>query len=79
MKSQNEQRSEEARWVGMDVSKRTFDAALAGPEQRFPSTPLRALVGPENRSAFVFGLMPPASHSDGIARRHGEWRLRNPH
>jgi transposase len=43
MKSQNEQRNEEAQWVGMDVSKRTFDAALAGPEQRFPSTPLRAL------------------------------------
>ena len=30
-------------WVGLDVSKRTFDAALAGPQQRFPSTPLRAL------------------------------------
>ena len=43
MKNQNEQRTEEAHWVGMDVSKRTFDAALAGPEQRFPSTPLRAL------------------------------------
>ena len=43
MKKQNEQRIEETHWVGMDVSKRTFDAALAGPEQRFPSTPLRAL------------------------------------
>ena len=43
MKDQNEQRIEETHWVGMDVSKRTFDAALAGPEQRFPSTPLRAL------------------------------------
>lgn len=30
-------------WVGIDVSKKTFDAALAGPEQRFPSTPLRTL------------------------------------
>ncbi len=30
-------------WVGLDVSKRTFDAALASPQQRFPSTPLRAL------------------------------------
>ena len=30
-------------WVGLDVSKRTFDAAVAGPDQRFPSTPLRAL------------------------------------
>ena len=39
------QRSREAgaHWVGLDVSKRTFDAALAGPEQRYPSTPLRAL------------------------------------
>ena len=33
----------EEHWVGLDVSKRTFDAALAGPNQRFPSTPLRAL------------------------------------
>ncbi len=30
-------------WVGLDVSKATFDAALAAPDQRFPSTPLRAL------------------------------------
>ena len=30
-------------WVGIDVSKATFDAALAEPEQRFPSTPIRAL------------------------------------
>jgi len=30
-------------WVGLDVSKQTFDAAIAGPQQRFPSTPLRAL------------------------------------
>ena len=30
-------------WVGIDVSKQTFDAALAGPEQRFPNTPLRTL------------------------------------
>lgn len=39
------QRSREAveHWVGLDVSKRTFDAALAGPEQRYPRTPLRAL------------------------------------
>lgn len=33
----------EAHWVGLDVSKRTFDAALALSDQRFPSTPLRAL------------------------------------
>ena len=30
-------------WVGLDVSKLTFDAALASSEQRFPSTPVRAL------------------------------------
>ena len=30
-------------WVGLDVSKATFDAALAAPDQRFPSTPLRTL------------------------------------
>jgi len=29
--------------VGLDVSKATFDAAVAGPDQRFPSTLLRAL------------------------------------
>jgi transposase len=30
-------------WVGLDVSKRTFDAAVASPDQRYPRTPLRAL------------------------------------
>jgi transposase len=30
-------------WVGIDVSKAAFDVALAHPDQRFPSTPLRAL------------------------------------
>lgn len=28
-------------WVGIDTSKKTFDAALVGPGQRFPQTPLR--------------------------------------
>ena len=30
-------------WVGLDVSKRCFDAAVASPDQRFPSTRLRSL------------------------------------
>jgi len=29
-------------WVELDVSKQTFDAALAAPKQRFPATPVRA-------------------------------------
>ena len=33
----------EAHWVGLDVSKKTFDAALAWSNQRFPSTPVREL------------------------------------
>ena len=33
----------EEHWVGLDVSKATFDAALALSDQRFPSTPVRAL------------------------------------
>ena len=36
-------RNREEHWVGLDVSKRTFDAALALSDQRFPSTPVRAL------------------------------------
>ncbi len=36
-------RSRDAHWVGLDVSKRTFDAALALSDQHFPSTPIRAL------------------------------------
>ena len=43
MTKTKQQRSIRMHWVGLDVSKRTFDAALAGPDQRFPSTPLRAL------------------------------------
>jgi len=34
---------ENSHWVGLDVSKRFFDAALALRDQRFPSTPLRDL------------------------------------
>ena len=33
----------ETHWVGLDVSKKTFDAALAQSNQRFPSTPVREL------------------------------------
>lgn len=33
--------SSDVHWVGIDVSKKTFDAALALSGQRFPSTPLR--------------------------------------
>ena len=33
----------ETHWVGLDVSKKTFDAALARSNQRFPSTPVREL------------------------------------
>jgi transposase len=36
-------RNREEHWVGLDVSKATFDAALALSDQRFPSTPVRAL------------------------------------
>ena len=36
-------RNREEHWVGLDVSKGTFDAALALSDQRFPSTPLRML------------------------------------
>ena len=38
-----ERNHREAHWVGLDVSKATFDAALALWDQRFPSTPVRAL------------------------------------
>lgn len=44
MKSTNRgRRNREEHWVGLDVSKLTFDAALALSDQHFPSTPLRAL------------------------------------
>ncbi len=43
MSTDQERLSCEVHWVGLDVSKRTFDAALALTDQRFPSTPLRAL------------------------------------
>ena len=43
MKSTKRRNESKDYWVGLDVSKQTFDAALAGPEQRFPSTPVRAL------------------------------------
>jgi len=36
-------RDRQEHWVGLDVSKGTFDAALALSEQRYPCTPLRAL------------------------------------
>jgi len=43
MRKTKQQRSSRMHWVGLDVSKNTFDAALAGPDQRYPSTPLREL------------------------------------
>ena len=43
MKSTKRRNESKDYWVGLDVSKQTFDVALAGPEQRFPSTPVRAL------------------------------------
>ena len=44
MSSRNrERRNSEEHWVGLDVSKATFDAALALSDQRFPSTPIRTL------------------------------------
>jgi len=33
--------NQEAYWVGADVAKQTFDAALVSPGQHYPSTPLR--------------------------------------
>jgi transposase len=35
--------NQEMFWVGADVSKKKFDAALARPGQHYPSTPLRAI------------------------------------
>ncbi len=44
MKSTDQgRRNREEHWVGLDVSKATFDAALALSDQRFPSTPIRTL------------------------------------
>jgi len=43
MKRRKSKEESKEHWVGIDVSKATFDAAMAEPEQRFPSTPIRAL------------------------------------
>lgn len=62
--------SREIHWVGIDVSKKTFDAAVARPGWHYPQTPLRELPAasfertPEGAGRFVAWL-------DGQAR-HGE-------
>ncbi len=38
MKSGRRRNESTEYWVGLDVSKQTFDAALAGPGQRFPGS-----------------------------------------
>jgi transposase len=43
MKEQKRKVVDSTMWAGIDVSKATFDVALAHPGQRFPSTPLRDL------------------------------------
>ncbi len=43
MNQKNGKAEREGYWVGLDVSKKAFDAAVAGPDERYPSTPLRAL------------------------------------
>ncbi len=59
MKNTKQRRETKEHWVRLDVSKRTFDTALAGPEQRYPSTPLRALpwkAFPRTRAGVVSSL-----------------------
>ena len=51
--------SEAIHWIGIDTAKKTFDAGLVHPGQRFPETPLRAIPAqsftrsPEGAKKFV--------------------------
>ena len=51
--------SEGISWIGIDTAKKTFDAGLVRPGQRFPETPLREIPAqsfartPEGAEKFV--------------------------
>ena len=66
-----ERNHREAHWVGLDVSKATFDAALALWDQRFPSTPVRALpwrTFPRTREGVAWKTLRP-----GVQRVWKTW------